>query len=70
MIAREQEHKQVLIEHLKKALHNNQFILKEEIAEHHKEYVPYTDKDKFEKMASQNPNLREIKDSLGLQINL
>ena len=70
LIAREQEHKQVLIEHLKKALHNNQFILKEEIAEHHKEYVPYTDKDKFEKMASQNPNLREIKDSLGLQINL
>ena len=70
LIAREQEHKQVLIEHLKNALHNNQFILKEEIAEHHKEYVPYTDKDKFEKMASQNPNLREIKDSLGLQINL
>lgn len=70
LVIKEQEHMQALHEHLKKALHNNQFVLQEEIVEHHKEYVPYTDKDKFEKMASQNPNLTEIKDSLRLQINL
>lgn len=70
LVIKEQEHMQALHDHLKKALHNNQFILKEEIVERHKEYVPYTDKDKFEKMAGQNPNLIEMKDSLGLQINL
>lgn len=70
LVIKEQEHLQALHDHLKKALHNNQFVLKEEILERPKEYVPYTDKDKFEKMASRNPNLLEMKDSLGLQINL
>ena len=70
LVIKDQEHLQALHDYLKKALHNNQFILKEEIEEHHKEYVPYTDKDKFEKMASQNPELLKMKDMLGLQINL
>lgn len=59
-----------LHEHLKNALHNNQFTLKEEIVERPKEVVLYTDKQKFEKMSSQNPNLLNIKESLGLQLDI
>lgn len=59
-----------LHEFLKKALHNNQFILKEEVIERANEVVLYTDKQKFEKMANENPNLFNIKESLGLQLDI
>lgn len=70
LIVKEQDNMYMLHEHLKKALHNNQFVLKEEIVEHPKEDVLYTDKQKFEKMASQNPNLLDLKESLGLQLGI
>ncbi len=59
-----------LHEYLKNALHNNQFVLKEEIVERPNEVVLYTDKQKFEKMANENPNLFSIKESLGLQLDI
>ena len=61
---------QSLHEFLKNALHNNQFILKEEVVERPNEVVLYTDKQKFEKMANENPNLFSIKESLGLQLDI
>ncbi len=70
LIVKEQDNMYMLHEHLKKALHNNQFVLKEEIVERPKEDVLYTDKQKFEKMASQNPNLLDLKESLGLQLGI
>jgi DNA polymerase-3 subunit gamma/tau len=70
LIVKEQDNMYMLHEYLKKALHNNQFVLKEEIVERPKEDVLYTDKQKFEKMASQNPNLLDLKESLGLQLGI
>lgn len=61
---------QSLHEYLKNALHNNQFVLKEEVVERPNEVVLYTDKQKFEKMANENPNLFTIKESLGLQLDI
>ena len=61
---------QSLHEFLKNALHNNQFLLKEEVVERPNEIVLYTDKQKFEKMANENPNLLNIKESLGLQLDI
>ena len=61
---------QSLHEFLKNSLHNNQFTLKEEVVERANEVVLYTDKQKFEKMANENPNLFSIKESLGLQLDI
>ena len=70
LVVKDQNNMYALHEHLKTALHNNQFTLKEEVSDRPKEVVLYTDKQKFEKMASQNPNLVDIKDSLGLQLDI
>lgn len=60
---------QQLHDFLKNALHNNQFVFKEEIVERPKEEILYTDKEKFEKMSQQNPNIITIKGSLDLQLD-
>ena len=59
-----------LHEYLKRALHNNQFVLKEDVLERPREVVLYTDKQKFEKMANDNPSLFDIKQSLNLDLNV
>ncbi len=59
-----------LHEFLKNKLHNNQFILKEEVVQRANEVVLYTDKQKFEKMANENPNLFTVKESLDLQLDI
>ena len=59
-----------LHEFLKNCLHNNQFVLKEVIVERPKEDIPYTDKEKFERMSKQNPEIIAIKNSLGLQLDI
>lgn len=59
-----------LYEYLKNTLHNNQFKLIEEVVERHVEDIPYTDRNKFKKMAEQNPNILYLKDSLDLQIDI
>lgn len=61
---------QLLHDFLKNALHNNQFVLKEEIVERPKENMLYTDKEKFEKMSKENPNIVTVKESLGLQLDI
>ena len=67
---KDQNNMYALHEHLKNALHNNQFILKEEVVERPKEVVLYTDKQKFEKMVEDNPNVANIKESLNLQLDI
>ena len=70
LVVKDQNNMYALHEHLKNALHNNQFILKEEVVERPKEVVLYTDKQKFEKMVEDNPNVANIKESLNLQLDI
>ena len=70
LVVKDVNNMQALHEFLKKALHNNQFVLKEEVLERPREVVLYTDKQKFEKMANDNPNLFDIKESLNLELNV
>ena len=70
LVVKDVNNMHALHEFLKKALHNNQFVLKEEVLERPREVVLYTDKQKFEKMASDNPSLFDIKQSLNLDLNV
>ena len=70
LVVKDVNNMQALHDYLKKALHNNQFVLKEDLLERPREVVLYTDKQKFEKMANDNPNLFDIKESLKLDINV
>ena len=53
--------------HLKNTLHNNQFQLIAEVMERPAEIEAYTDKDKFEKMAEDQPMLRHLQTELKLE---
>ena len=70
LVTRDSNNMYALHEFLKNALHNNQFILKEEVVDRPKEVVLYTDKQRFEKMATANPNIITIKESLNLQLDI
>ena len=70
LVIKDQNNMYALHEHLKAMLHNNQFVLKETVVERPKEVVLYTDKQKFEKMAEQNQNIVNIKESLNLQLDI
>ena len=70
LVVKDQNNMYALHEHLKNALHNNQFTLKEEVVERPKEVVLYTDKQKFDKMSADNPSVNNIKESLGLQLDI
>ena len=69
LVVKDQSNMYALHEHLKNALHNNQFVLKEVVLEKPKEVVLYTDKQKFEKMTEDNPIVNDIKESLGLRLD-
>ena len=56
--------------HLKTTLHNNQFKLVAEMMERPAEIEAYTDKDKFEKMAEEQPILRMLQTELKLEGDL
>ena len=56
--------------HLKNALHNNQFQLVPEVMEKPVEVDIYTDKDKFERMANESPMLRTLQTELQLEGDL
>ena len=70
LVVKDQNNMQILHNYLKNVLHNNQFILKELIVERPKETFLYTDKEKFEKMAEKNPDILNIKNTLGLQLDI
>ncbi len=70
LVVKDQNNMYALHEHLKNTLHNNQFTLKEVVVERPKEAVLYTDKQKFEKMAGDNPNVAAIKETLGLHLDI
>jgi len=57
-----------LLDFLKQKLDNYQITLETRIQENQKELKPYTDKEKFEKMAEKNPALNKLKEQLDLDI--
>jgi len=57
-----------LLDFLKQKLDNFQITLKTRIQENQKELKPYTDKEKFEKMAEKNPAINKLKEQLDLDI--
>lgn len=57
-----------LIEFLRSSLNNCEISLKTRIQENHVEMKPYTDKEKFEKMAEKNPVLNKLREQLDLDI--
>jgi DNA polymerase-3 subunit gamma/tau len=57
-----------LMEFLRTKLNNFQIRLQTRIAESARDLKPYTDKEKFEKMAEKNPALRTLKEQLDLEI--
>jgi DNA polymerase-3 subunit gamma/tau len=69
LLAEELGHKKgELSEFLRVKLNNSNIQIVTKIAETSKETRPYTDKDKFEKMAEKNPQLRNLREELDLEI--
>ncbi|MEI7983627.1 MAG: hypothetical protein WCI71_18410, partial [Bacteroidota bacterium] len=57
-----------LMEFLRTKLNNCKIQLFTKVAENQKELKPYTDKEKFGKMAEKNPALRKLREELDLEI--
>lgn len=69
LLAEELGHKKgELSEFLRKKLNNCNIQIITRVAETSKDTRPYTDKDKFEKMAEKNPLLRNLREELDLEI--
>jgi DNA polymerase-3 subunit gamma/tau len=60
--------KSELLDFLRTKLENNKINLTAKVEEHARELRPYTDKDKFGKMAGKNPALLNLKENLDLEI--
>ena len=58
-----------LHEYLRKKLENDAIEVITKIQENNKERVPYTNKDKYEQMAKDNPNLNTLREKLGLDFD-
>jgi len=58
-----------LSEFLRSRLNNHKIQLFSKIAEIQKELKPYTDKEKYQKMAEKNPSLRTLREELDLEID-
>ena len=56
-------------EYLRKKLENDAIEVITKIQENNKERVPYTNKDKYEQMAKDNPNLNTLREKLGLDFD-
>ena len=56
--------------HLKNALHNNQYKLCPELMDKPAEIEAYTDKEKFEKLAEAHPEIRKLQTELKLEGDL
>jgi DNA polymerase-3 subunit gamma/tau len=56
------------MEFLRSRLNNHKIQLKTKIADMQRDLKPYTDKEKFEKMAEKNPALRTLREELDLEI--
>lgn len=67
LIAHDKLNMNALFDHLKNLLNNNQLKLVPEIVEKPKETEAYTDKEKFEKMATLRPMLKTLKEQLNLE---
>jgi DNA polymerase-3 subunit gamma/tau len=57
-----------LLEFLRAKLSNHKINVTTVVEEHAREHRPYTDKDKFSKMAGKNPALLNLKENLDLEI--
>jgi len=58
-----------LHEYLREKLENDAIEVITKIQENNKERVPYTNKDKYEQMAKDNPNLNTFREKLGLDFD-
>jgi DNA polymerase-3 subunit gamma/tau len=58
-----------LLGFLRSRLDNYKLNLTVKVEENSRILRPYTDKDKFEKMASKNPSLLKLKEELDLEID-
>ncbi|GAB4243609.1 MAG: hypothetical protein Tsb0034_21490 [Ekhidna sp.] len=58
-----------LVQFLRTELKNDYITLKREIVQEEEAKKLYTSKDIFEEMAKQNPNLKDLKDRLGLDFD-
>jgi len=57
-----------LLMYLHRELNNDRITLLTRISDMQKDSKPYTDKEKFDKMAEKNPSLRKLKEELDLEI--
>ncbi len=62
------EKKGELLSYLRRELNNYKITLQTRISEANQNSKPYTDKEKFERMAEKNPALRKLKEELDLEI--
>jgi len=63
------QHKTELLTFLKTSLNNFRISLQTRVVENQKDLKPYTDKEKFERMAEKNPALRTLREQLDLEID-
>jgi DNA polymerase-3 subunit gamma/tau len=70
LIAEDKLNIAALLEFLKRELNNNQITLKHIVAsKDSKKKVAYTDREKYEEMAKKYPNLADMKEQLGLELD-
>ncbi len=69
LIAEDKLNMNALLDYLKKALNNTLIKLSPEVTEKPKTLGAYTDKEKFEQMATKKPMLRELKEKLNLELD-
>lgn len=69
LIAEDKLNMNALHEYLKKALNNTFIRLSPEVTEKPKTLGAYTDREKFEQMATKKPILRELKEKLNLELD-
>jgi len=62
------QHKTELLTLLRSRLNNHRISLQTRVIENQKDLKPYTDKEKFERMAEKNPALRSLREQLDLEI--
>ena len=58
-----------LHEYLRKSLENDAIEVITKIQKTTKEFIPYTNKDKYEQMAKDNPSLNTLREKLGLDFD-
>jgi len=59
-----------LLEHLKKALNNNQITIEPVLPGKKERKIVLTDRERFEVMAKKYPGIRQLKEQLNLELDM